>query len=147
MLTTGSPAPNFSLPGSDGMPHTLSDHRGSWVVVYFYPKDSTPGCTVEACDFRDSMTVLIKTGVTVYGISKDSIRSHQNFAAKQNLNFVLLTDKERLAQIAFGTEKEGGKTQRSTFLIDPKGNIAHVWPKVSVKGHVTDVLEKLKELP
>ncbi|MBN1783651.1 MAG: peroxiredoxin, partial [Alphaproteobacteria bacterium] len=82
----------------------------------------------------------------VYGISKDSIKSHQGFVSKQNLNFILLSDKESLAQIAFGAEKEDGKTQRSTFLINPKGHIAHVWPKVSVKGHVAEVLTKLKDL-
>ena len=149
----GKKIPAFSLPDDQG--NTLTDKNllGHWTVLYAYPKDSTPGCTQEACDFRDSWTQVKAMGARVYGISRDSLKSHQNFIAKQELPFPLLSDPEKalLAPLgAFGRKMMYGKEVegilRSTFLIDPKGIIRHAWPKVSVKGHVQEVLDRLKAL-
>jgi peroxiredoxin Q/BCP len=149
----GKSIPAFSLSDDHGVTVSPSDWAGSWVVLYAYPKDSTPGCTTEACDFRDNWARVQALGVKVYGISKDSVKSHQNFIAKQSLPFRLLSDPEATllkALGAFGKKMMYGKEVegiiRSTFLIDPKGVIRHVWPKVSVKGHVAEVLERLEVL-
>ena len=149
----GHPIPAFSLQDDQGTAVTAKDFHGQWTVLYAYPKDSTPGCTTEACDFRDSLARVLSLGAQVYGISRDSLKSHQNFIAKQSLPFRLLSDPD-LALLkplgAFGRKVMYGKEMegiiRSTFLIDPKGIIRHVWPKVSVKGHVQDVLETLAKL-
>ncbi len=128
------------------------DLRGHWTVLYAYPKDSTPGCTTEACDFRDNLARVQPLGAQVYGISRDSLKSHQGFIAKQSLSFRLLSDPECTLlkplgafgkKIMYGKEVEG--IIRSTFLVDPKGIIRHVWPKVSVKGHVAEVMETLAD--
>jgi peroxiredoxin Q/BCP len=149
----GQPLPAFSLQDDQGATVTAADLRGRWTVLYAYPKDSTPGCTTEACDFRDNLTRVQSLGAQVYGLSRDSLKSHQNFIAKQNLPFRLLSDPDRALleplgafgkKMMYGKEVEG--IIRSTFLIDPKGVIRHVWPKVSVKGHVQDVLDTLKKL-
>ena len=149
----GKKIPHFSLLDDQGNTVTQNDFIGNWTVLYAYPKDSTPGCTTEACDFRDNWNRVKALGAHVYGISKDNQKSHQNFIAKQELPFRLLSDPEKslLAplgafgkKIMYGKEVEG--IIRSTFLLDPKGVIRHVWPKVSVKGHVEDVLKTLKEL-
>jgi thioredoxin-dependent peroxiredoxin len=146
----GNKAPAISLPGSDGKTHTLAQHAGKQVVVYFYPRDDTPGCTVEACDFRDNMSRVAAAGAVVYGVSKDSVASHQKFIAKYGLNFVLLSDPELVVHRAFGAfgkKSMYGKivegTIRSTFLIGADGTVKKAWPKVSVKGHVDDVLASL----
>ena len=152
-IQPGSPLPPFSLQDDQGHPVTTQDFKGHWTVLYAYPKDSTPGCTTEACDFRDSWTRVQSLGAQVYGISRDSLKSHQNFIAKQDLPFRLLSDPD-LALLkplgAFGRKLMYGKEVegiiRSTFLVDPKGLIRHVWPKVSVKGHVQDVLDVLSKL-
>jgi len=132
---------------------TPNDLRGHWTVLYAYPKDSTPGCTTEACDFRDSWARVQALGARVYGISRDGLKSHQNFIAKQDLPFRLLSDPDTTLlkalgafgkKVMYGKEVEG--ILRSTFLIDPMGVIRHVWPKVSVKGHVQEVLETLTKL-
>ncbi|MFZ1615642.1 MAG: peroxiredoxin, partial [Holophaga sp.] len=124
-----------------------------WTVLYAYPKDSTPGCTTEACDFRDNWARVQALGARVYGISRDNAKSHQNFIAKQSLPFPLLSDPETALlkplgafgkKVMYGKEMEG--IIRSTFLIDPTGVIRHVWPKVSVKGHVEAVLKVLETL-
>ncbi len=150
MPLIGSPLPAFSLSDDQGTPVTNQDLLGKWTVLYAYPKDSTPGCTTEACDFRDNFARLKKAGAQVYGISRDSLKSHQNFIAKQELPFRLLSDPEKEVlsplgafgkKIMYGKEVEG--IIRSTFLMDPKGIIRAVWPKVSVKGHVDAVLEAL----
>ena len=149
----GHPIPAFSLQDDQGTAVTAKDFHGQWTVLYAYPKDSTPGCTTEACDFRDSLARVLSLGAQVYGISRDSLKSHQNFIAKQSLPFRLLSDPD-LALLkplgAFGRKVMYGKEMegiiRSTFLIDPKGVIRHVWPKVSVKGHVQDVLDTLAKL-
>jgi peroxiredoxin Q/BCP len=149
----GHPLPAFSLQDDQGTTVTAKDWKGRWTVLYAYPKDSTPGCTTEACDFRDNLARVQAQGAQVYGISRDSLKSHLNFIAKQNLPFRLLSD-PNLALLkplgAFGRKVMYGKEMegiiRSTFLIDPKGVIRHIWPKVSVKGHVADVIERLVEL-
>ena len=146
-------APLFSLPNQDNAEISLRDFRGSYVVLYFYPKDKTPGCTTEACDFRDSMESLNALGAVVLGVSPDSTKSHQSFIGKESLNFTLLSDtnKEVLKMYgAFGVKKLYGKEYegviRSTFLIDPQGKIAHIWKNVKVKGHIEEVREKLEAL-
>jgi peroxiredoxin Q/BCP len=149
----GHPLPAFSLQDDQGTVVTPKDLKGHWTVLYAYPKDSTPGCTTEACDFRDNLARVQSLGAQVYGISRDSLKSHTNFIAKQNLPFRLLSDPD-LALLkplgAFGKKVMYGKEMegiiRSTFLVDPKGIIRHVWPKVSVKGHVAAVLKVLQSL-
>lgn len=153
MTLVGKPVPAFSLADDQGNTLTQKDLEGAWTVLYAYPKDNTPGCTTEACDFRDSWARVEALGARVYGISKDSVKSHQGFIAKQQLPFRLLSDPETtlLKPLgAYGEKVMYGKTCegiiRSTFLVDPKGVIRHVWPKVSVKGHVDEVLKVLEGL-
>jgi peroxiredoxin Q/BCP len=149
----GQKAPTFSLQGDDGKVHELADHKGERVVLYFYPRDLTPGCTTEACDFRDNLARLKKAGAVVYGVSKDSIASHEKFREKHDLNFVLLSDDKLDVHKKYGAFGEktmyGKKVEgviRSTFLIDDEGKIAKAWRNVKVGGHVDKVLEALKEL-
>ncbi len=153
MTLVGKPVPTFSLLDDHGDAVTSKDLEGSWTVLYAYPKDNTPGCTTEACDFRDNWARVKAAGAKVYGLSKDSVKSHQGFIAKQELPFRLLSDPEAVvlkalgafgAKVMYGKEVEG--IIRSTFLVDPKGIVRHVWPKVSVKGHVQEVLAILEEL-
>lgn len=149
---TGKKAPAFSLPGSDGATHTLSDYKGQTLVVYFYPKDATPGCTKEACAFRDFNEDLVAMGVTVFGVSGDSIASHEKFVAKQNLNFVLLSDEDTSMMKKYGAWGEKsmyGKTYegviRSTVVIGPDGKIIKHWPKVrGAAKHPAEVVDFLK---
>ncbi len=150
---TGKPIPPFSLQDDQGTTVTAKDFKGRWTVLYAYPKDSTPGCTTESCDFRDNLARVQALGAQVYGISRDSLKSHLNFIAKQGLTFPLLSDPDCALltplgafgkKIMYGKEVQG--IIRSTFLVDPKGIIRHVWPKVSVKGHVDTVLEVLAGL-
>lgn len=152
MLTEGTPAPDFTAPTDTGEV-TLSALRGQKVILYFYPRDSTPGCTTEACDFRDLKAEFEAAGAVILGVSSDSVKKHQNFVAKKELNFPLIADTEKEVHEAYGTwveKKNYGKvymgTQRSTFLIDEQGVIQKVWPKVRVKGHVDQVLEAVKGL-
>ncbi len=149
----GKPLPAFTLQDDQGASVGNKDLLGHWTVLYAYPKDSTPGCTTEACDFRDNFARVKKLGAQVFGISRDSVKSHQGFIAKQGLPFRLLSDPEALLLKplgAFGMKKLYGRefegVIRSTFLIDPKGIICHVWPKVGVKGHVDEVMATLKGL-
>ncbi len=149
----GKKFPHFSLLDDQGNTISEKDFIGNWTVLYAYPKDSTPGCTTEACDFRDNLNRVKSLGAKVYGISKDNQKSHQNFITKQDLPFRLLSDPEKslLTPLgAFGKKMMYGKEVegiiRSTFLMDPKGVIRHAWPKVSVKGHIEEVLKTLKEL-
>lgn len=143
----GKKSPALSLPNQDGAIVSLAGLKGKWVVVYFYPRDSTPGCTTEACDFRDNFARLGAKGAVVLGISKDPAKSHVKFREKQSLPFDLLVDAEGEACEAFGVwqmkkfmGREGMGIVRSTFLIDPEGKIAKVWSPVKVAGHVQDVL-------
>ena len=149
-LAVGAAAPGFHLAGDDGKTHDLLDHKGAPVVIYFYPRDDTPGCTVEACDFRDNMARAQKAGAVVYGVSRDSLKSHEKFKAKYNLNFTLLSDPDLTVHKAYGAwgkkvmyGKEVEGTIRSTFLIDGKGVLRQAWPKVKVDGHVDAVLAGL----
>jgi len=150
-LTVGAPAPAFHLESTDG-PVSLAALRGSRVVLYFYPKDDTPGCTREACAFRDSMKRLDGHGAVVIGVSKDSVDSHQRFRKKYDLPFALASDpgnEVAKAYGAFGPKNMYGKlvngTIRSTFLIDAEGRIEHIWSPVKVDGHVDQVLAALGE--
>ena len=150
MLEIGMKAPDFSLPDKDGNTVRLSDFQGKKVVLYFYPKDNTPGCTKEACSLRDWNSEIIKRGVTVMGVSKDSIQSHNKFRDKHGLNFILLSDPEKTVHMAYdawGEKKLYGKislgTIRKTFLIDENGNIEKIWNKVAVATHGEDVVKYL----
>jgi thioredoxin-dependent peroxiredoxin len=152
-LEVGKKAPGFTLPDQDGEPVTLSDFKGKAVVLYFYPKDDTPGCTQEACDFRDGYSALKKKGAVVLGVSPDDSKRHGKFAGKFKLPFSLLADTEHAVALAYGAWAEksmyGRKYMgivRSTFLIAPDGVVARVWPKVKVKGHVEEVQKALAEL-
>ena len=152
-LSIGSEAPNFCLPNQDGEEVCLEDHRGKWVVLYFYPKDNTKGCTLEALDFTLNKAALEAMGATVLGVSPDSVESHEGFCMKHNLTITLLSDTEHEVLKKYGVwqlKKMYGRefhgVVRSTFLIDPEGRIAHEWRKVSVDGHVDAVKEKLAEL-
>ncbi len=150
MLRKGEKAPDFELKDQDGKIHRLSDYRGKKLVVYFYPKDSTPGCTKEACSFRDEHSEIRKKGAEVVGISADSEKSHKSFAKKQSLLFTLLSDpgKKTIKEFgAWGKKALYGKLFegiiRSTFIIDEKGFVQKAFPKVKVDGHVEEVLEAL----
>ncbi len=146
MLEVGQVAPEFELRDQLGRVHRLGDQRGSWVVLYFYPKDDTPGCTVEACEFRDSMEQITAVDGKVLGISADDEASHQQFASKHELNFPLLVDPgmEVIHKYgAFGERVSRGVSsmgvKRVTYLIDPHGVVARVWPEVSPEGHALEV--------
>ena len=153
-LQVGDIAPDFTLPAGDGTEVRLQDLKGQWVIVYFYPKDNTPGCTTEACDFRDNAAAFAAASdAQVFGVSGDSVASHQRFSAKYELPFKLLSDADHsmmTAWSAWGEKKNYGRTYmgviRSTYIVDPTGHIAAAWPKVRVKGHVTTVLETLQQL-
>jgi len=153
MLQIEDKAPEFCLPNQDSEEICLRDLRGSWVVLYFYPKDNTPGCTTEACDFTDALPDFVDMGAVVLGVSPDSIKKHQNFIAKKDLKITLLSDENKEVLDRYGVwqlKKNYGREYmgvvRSTFLIDPDGSVAAIWPKVRVKGHVEAVREKLREL-
>ncbi len=152
-MNLGEDAPDFCLPDYRGEEHCLRDYRGKWVVLYFYPKDNTSGCTREAKDFTEKKEEFEKLGAVIVGISKDSPKSHARFREKHNLNILLLSDEnhEVIEKYgAWGKKKNYGReyfgTVRSTFLISPEGKIVHVWRKVRVNGHVDEVLKKLKEV-
>jgi len=152
-LEVGAKAPAFTLVTDQGTKAKLSDFKGSPVVLYFYPKDDTPGCTKEACAFRDASKELKKLGAIVLGVSPDSSESHAKFRDKYSLNFTLLADPDHALAEAYGAWREknmyGKKSmgvQRSTYLIDTSGKVAKVWKKVRVDGHDAQVLEALREL-
>ncbi|MDQ6951966.1 MAG: peroxiredoxin [Mariprofundaceae bacterium] len=132
---------------------TLSAYKGEWVIVYFYPKDSTSGCTTESCEFRDALPDFTAADAKIVGVSRDSVKSHSNFTNKQSLNFPLISDVEEALCKAFDVmqlKKNYGKEymgiERSTFIINPEGKVAYIWRKVRVKEHVADVLKTLKAL-
>ena len=150
MLKVGDKAPDFTLSDQNDSSVRLSDFKGQWIVLYFYPKDNTPGCTREACSFRDNWSILKKKGAVVLGVSGDSVASHGKFAGKYELPFTLLSDEKREVLKKYGVWKEKslyGKKfmgiERTTFLIDKEGTITHVFPKVKVDGHVEEVLAAL----
>jgi peroxiredoxin Q/BCP len=153
MLETGKPAPDFTLHDQDDRPVRLSNLKGSPVVLYFYPKDDTPGCTKEACAFRDSQKSYAKSGAIVLGVSPDSVASHRKFADKYGLPFRLLADPDRAVCEAYGVWKEknlyGKKSmgvERTTVLIDAEGIVRRVFPRVRVDGHADAVLAALSEV-
>lgn len=152
-LDIGDKAPDFSLPRDGGGTLSLRDLEGGPAVLYFYPKDDTPGCTKEACGFRDAWSDVAAAGIQVVGVSKDSVRRHDNFKAKYELPFPLIADEQGELCEAFGVWKEknmyGRKTmgiERSTFLLDAGGVIRKAWRKVKVDGHVDEVLTAAKAL-
>ncbi len=152
-LSTGDKAPGFDLPTDGGGTLSLSSLKGSKVVLYFYPKDSTPGCTTEAGDFRDRIKDFEKSGAVVVGASKDSVKRHDNFKAKNGLAFTLLADIDGTLCDAYGVwvqKKLYGREymgiERATFLIDENGVIREIWRKVKVKSHAGAVLEAVKKL-
>jgi peroxiredoxin Q/BCP len=144
---------DFSLPDKDGKVHKLSDYLGKWVVVYFYPKDDTPGCTLEACQFRDKSGDLTALGIVVLGISKDSVASHKKFAEKHTLNFPILSDESKetiKAYGAWGEKKFMGKifdgVLRNTYLIDAEGNLVKTYKNVTPLSHAAEIIADVKEL-
>lgn len=154
MLSEGDKAPEFSLPTTGGRTVSLSEFKGEKsVVLYFYPKDNTPGCTKEACFFRDLEQEFEQAGAVILGVSTDSVKSHEKFAEKFNLLFPLLADEDKSTSTAYGVYKEknmyGKKVmgiERTTFVIDKLGTIRKIWPKVKVEGHVDEVLDFVKSL-
>ncbi|MBT5432409.1 MAG: thioredoxin-dependent thiol peroxidase [Alphaproteobacteria bacterium] len=152
-IESGDTAPDFEAPTDGGGSLKLSSLAGKNVILYFYPKDDTPGCTKEACGFRDTMADLAKAGTVVLGVSKDSIKRHDNFKAKYDLNFQLVSDEDGAICEAYGVWVEKmnyGRTymgiERATFLIDGKGVVREVWRKVRVKGHVEAVTQAATNL-
>lgn len=150
MIRQGDPAPDFTLPADDGSELTLSNFRGQRVILYFYPKDNTPGCTTQACGLRDSLPEIGSRGAVVLGVSPDPVRSHVRFRDKHGLNFPLLADEDHQVAETYGVWREKsmyGKKYwgivRSTFVIDPSGVIEEAWYKVKPKDHASRVLEIL----
>lgn len=153
MLEAGAKAPEFCLPNQDEVEICLRDFQGKWVVLYFYPKDNTPGCTTEACDFTDEQPNFKELDAVILGVSPDSAKKHQNFIAKKDLKITLLADEEKKVATLYDVwkmKKNYGREYmgivRTTFLIDPKGKIAKIWNNVRVKGHVEKVKEELTKL-
>lgn len=152
-LELGDIVPDIKLPSSTGKDVSLHDFKGKKVVLYFYPKDDTPGCTTEACDFRDTLTDYKELNVEIVGVSKDPTSSHEKFIEKYKLPFVLLSDTDLKLMEAFGVWKEKtmyGRTalgvSRSTFLIDENSILVKAWPNIKATGHVAKVLDELKKL-
>ncbi|MDO8495743.1 MAG: thioredoxin-dependent thiol peroxidase [bacterium] len=153
MIKVGQLAPDFSLPDQNGKEHKLSDYRGKWVLLYFYPKDDTPGCTKEACAIRDNLPDFKKLKTVVLGVSADSVKKHAKFAEKYELSFTLLADEDKkvVKQYEVWDEKKFmGRTYfgilRTSFLIDPQGKIAKIYEKVKPEIHAEEVLQDLRSL-
>lgn len=153
MLEINSKAPEFCLPNQDDVEICLRDLKGKWIVLYFYPKDNTPGCTTEACDFSEALPDFSDLNAVVLGVSADSTQKHRNFIDKKDLSVTLLSDEEKSMLQDYGVwqlKKNYGKEYmgivRSTFIIDPKGVVKAAWEKVKVKEHVKEVQEKLRTL-
>ena len=152
-VNTGATVPDFELPATGDKTIKLTDLKGNNVVLYFYPKDSTPGCTLEGQDFRDNIEEFNSRGTIILGVSRDSVKSHEKFKTNQSFPFDLLSDRDELLCRLFDVIKEknmyGKKVmgiERSTFLIDASGTLRKAWRKVKVKGHVNEVLEAVKAL-
>jgi thioredoxin-dependent peroxiredoxin len=152
-LNVGDPAPDFTLPDQNGKTHTLSDYVGNWVLIFFYPRDDTPGCTTEACTLRDNFPRFEALDATIFGVSTDTVKSHSKFAGKYHLPFTLLADVDKTAHAsydAWGTKKFMGReyqgTHRISYLVDPSGKIAKIYGKVKPAAHAEEVLADLQEL-
>ncbi|SCJ30694.1 Putative peroxiredoxin bcp [uncultured Clostridium sp.] len=153
MIEINSIVPNFSLIGSDKKEHSLSEYKGKKIILYFYPRDNTPGCSTEACDFRDNNSIIEDMNTIVIGVSRDSLKSHDKFIEKFNLPFLLLSDEDETLCNLFGVIKEknmyGKKVmgiERSTFIINEEGILVKEYRKVKVKGHIDTILEDLKNM-
>lgn len=153
MLSINDKAPEFVLPNQDEVEIGLRDLSGKWIVLYFYPKDNTPGCTTEACEFTEALPVFEDLNAVILGVSPDSPKKHRNFIEKKSLKITLLSDESTEVAQSYGVwqlKKMCGREYmgivRTTFLIDPDGNIAKVWEKVKVKGHVDEVKQALADL-
>lgn len=150
MIPTPYPAPDFHATDADGNKHSLADYRGKWVVLYFYPKDDTPGCTVEACSLRDARDDIAELGAEVIGVSADDGTSHDKFKAKHNLNFTLLSDPDLTmirAYDAWGPKQFGREgILRRTYIINPEGQVLKVYGRVTPLGHGDQVIAELKKL-
>jgi thioredoxin-dependent peroxiredoxin len=151
-LSVGAKAPNFFLIANDGKKYSLKDFKGKKIVLYFYPKDDTSGCTKEACSFRDNLSAIKKKGAVVLGVSPDAVNSHEKFILKYDLNFLLLSDESKEMLQKYGVWKEksmyGRKymgVERTTFILDESGTISHIFPKVKVDGHSEEILKALSE--
>lgn len=146
----GSDAPAFKLQDQNGKWHSLEDYRGKWVVLYFYPKDATPGCTTQACEFRDNIFAYRDAGAVILGVSVDDVESHRKFSEEHGLPFPILADADKQTARAYGVLKKYMGTMelasRETFLIDPKGRVMKHYPSVDPKGHSQVVLKDLGEL-
>lgn len=145
----GAPAPSFRLQDQTGQWHALSDYRGKWVVLYFYPKDNTPGCTTQACEFRDNIFAYREMGAVILGVSVDDVASHKVFSDEHSLPFPILADSGKTTAAAYGTlmtYKDLELAQRDTYIIDPEGRIAKHYVRVDPKGHSEIVLADLKQL-
>ena len=142
----GQEAPDVTLPSQDGSNVSLKDFRGKWVVLYFYPKDNTPGCTIEAHNFQRDLSKYDEKNAVIVGVSVDTTESHQDFCAKQSLTFKLLADTDKKVVAEYGSLSDRGFASRNTFLIDPNGKIAKVWTGVNPSGHSEEVLATLSEL-
>ena len=144
------PAPDFTLPDVSGKTHTLKEYKGRWVVLYFYPKDDTPGCTAEACSLRDARDTLAEMGAEIIGVSKDDASSHEKFKAKYSLNFTLLTDTEAKVIDSYGAwgKKMYGREGilRKTFIINPSGQVVKVYGRVTPVGHGKQIIADLRGL-
>ena len=146
-LKVGDKAPNFSLQDQNNVTHTLSDYEGQWIVLYFYPKDDTPGCTTQACDFRDAVKRIIASKAMLFGLSLDSVRSHKLFAEKYNLPFSLLADETGEVTKLYDSLSNFYKmAKRTTFIVDPEGDIAKIYLSVNPKTHSEMVLNELNNL-
>ena len=148
-LRPGQPAPEFSLPDASGEPHALSAYRGTWLVLYFYPRDDTPGCTREACEFRDGYLEIRGLGARVVGVSLDDAGSHAGFAEKYRLPFPLLSDKDATVARQYGSLWSLGPVRfakRHSFLIDPQGKLAKIYRKVDPATHTRQILQDLQAL-
>ncbi|MCX7091001.1 MAG: peroxiredoxin [Legionellales bacterium] len=152
-MEIGEKVPSVPFKATNGLDTTFEAYRGHWLIIYFYPKDATPGCTIEACDFRDYEKEFSLLDATILGVSRDSLLSHEKFKAKQNVSFELISDSEEiLCQLfdvikmksMYGKQVRG--IERSTFIVDPNGLVRYVWRKVSVKNHVQEVLNELRTL-
>lgn len=150
MTPTPYPAPDFSLTDSEGAVHSLADYTGKWLVLYFYPKDETPGCTIEACSLRDARDDITALGASIVGVSRDDASSHEKFKAKHTLNFTLVSDPDKIAMDAYGAwgKKMFGKEGilRKTFIIDPSGQVVKAYGRVTPQGHGEQIVAELKAL-